>query len=380
VVAFVDHAAVLGGGEIALSNLVERLDRACWQPLVILGGEGPLVERLNASGVEVEILSLAGRLTQVHQDAIGAPSMIHPLRTIAAVRYVIRLALRLRKRRPALLHANSLRACVLGGLAGRLAGIPVVWQIHSVVSEPMMTAAAVRLMRWMARWLPDRIICNSNATAACFTGVGDRVRIIACGSDTTRYTSNGRGSGAPRVGMIARFSPLKGQHVFVEAAKQISRDHPDTEFVLAGAPLFGEDAYADRVRGDANASVNAGRFQFLGFIDDVPSLLRELDIVVQPSVYPEGFGQSVLEAMMAGKAVVASAAGGLQELVEDRVTGRLVRPDDPSALRQAVNELLTDPAAAREMGRRARLRACELYDIRETVRSIEGVYAEVARG
>lgn len=325
------------------------------------------------------MFSLAPTVARVRQDALSARSMVRPTRILTSIGYVFRLASRLRKSRAALLHANSLRACILGGLAGRLAGVPVVWQIHSVISEPMMTPAAVRLMRWLARWLPHRIICNSVATAACFSGLGDRVRIIACGLDTGLYARNGRAPGASRVGMIARFSPLKGQHVFVEAAKQVSVGHPDAEFVLAGVPLFGEEAYADRVRGDAEACVNPDRFQFLGFVDDVPSLLRELDIVVQPSVYPEGFGQSVLEAMMAGKPVIASATGGLCELVQDGATGRLVPPDDPAALGHAIHDLLADPAAASAMGQRARRRAFELYDIRGTVQATERVYAEVAR-
>jgi len=148
------------------------------------------------------------------------------------------------------------------------AGVPVVWQIHSVVSEPMMSPAAVRLMRWLARWLPDRIVCNSKATAACFSGLGDRVRIVACGADTSRYSGNGRRPGVSRVGMIARFSPLKGQRVFVEAANQITADRPETEFILAGAPLFGEDQYADQVRQDCLTSPNPERFQLLAFVDD----------------------------------------------------------------------------------------------------------------
>jgi len=234
-------------------------------------------------------------------------------------------------------------------------------------------------MRSLARWIPDRIVCNSKATAAGFRGVDDRIRIVACGTDTTRYSTNGRKPGASRVGMIARFSPLKGQHVFVEAARQISLEHPETEFVLAGSPLFGEDAYTDRVRREANAGVNGDRFKFLGFVDDVPALLRDLDIVVQPSVYPEGFGQSVLEAMMAGKPVIASATGGLQELVEDGETGRLVPPGDPAALGRAIADLIADPDAARAMGERARTRVVQLYDINATARVIERVYAEVAR-
>jgi len=130
---------------------------------------------------------------------------------------------------------------------------------------------------------------------------------------------------------------------------------------------------------ESRTAVNPDRFQFLGFVDDVPSLLRDLDIVVQPSIYPEGFGQSVLEAMMAGKPVVASAGGGLSELVEDGISGRLVPPADPGALRRAIGDLLADPVAAALMGKRGQLRATELYDIRGTAQAVEHVYAEVAR-
>ena len=206
-----------------------------------------------------------------------------------------------------------------------------------------------------------------------------KVRIIACGSAVSLDSGNGRRPGASRVGMIARFSPLKGQHVFVEAAKQLSVERPETEFVFAGTPLFGENAYADEVRQESRTALNPDRFRFLGFVDDVPSLLRDLDIVVQPSVHPEGFGQSVLEAMMAGKPVVASATGGLRELVEDGVSGRLVPPNDSGALYRAIGELLADPVAAAQMGKRGQALACERYDIRSTVRDVERVYAEVAQ-
>ncbi len=371
--------AVLGGGEIALANLVEHLDRERWQPLVLLGGDGPLVGRLRALGVDVEVLPFAPALTRLRQDGIRATSMVNPRRTVDAVRYVLRLRRRLKTANTAVVHANSLRACVLAGITGKLAGVPVVWQMHSVVATPMMTPAAVRMMRRLARFVPDRIICNSKATAASFRGVDRKVRIIACGSAVSSASGNGRRPGASRVGMIARFSPLKGQHVFVEAAKQVSIDRPETEFVFAGTPLFGENAYADEVRQESRTAANPDRFRFLGFVDDVPSLLRDLDIVVQPSVHPEGFGQSVLEAMMAGKPVVASAAGGLNELVEDGVSGRLVPPNDSGALSRAIGELLADPAAAAQMGKRGQERACELYDIRSTVLDVERVYAEVAR-
>jgi len=126
VVAFFDHAAVLGGGEIALWNLIERLDPNAWRPLVILGEHGPLVERLQGLGADVEILPISPSLTGIRQGAVRGWSLFRPGRAVSTIRYVMQLRNRLRQGHIALLHANSLRACILGGVAGRLAGVPVI--------------------------------------------------------------------------------------------------------------------------------------------------------------------------------------------------------------------------------------------------------------
>ena len=99
--------------------------------------------------------------------------------------------------------------------------------------------------------------------------------------------------------------------------------------------------------------------------------------MVSPSTQPEGFGQSIVEAMMAGKPVIASASGGPVDVIEDGVTGRLVPPGDVLALSRAIAQMPDDPEAAAEMGRRGRERALRLYDIRHTTRQIEQVYEKV---
>jgi glycosyltransferase involved in cell wall biosynthesis len=177
--------------------------------------------------------------------------------------------------------------------------------------------------------------------------------------------------------MVARFSPEKGQHLLLDAAERLGRVRTDVEYVFAGAAFFGEGRYEEQIRSRAQGGPLAERVRFTGFVEDVPSLLRDLDIIVHPSVEPEGFGQIVAEAMMAGKPVVVSAAGGSAELVEDGVTGRLVPPGDAAALADAIAELLASPRKAAEMGRRARQVALGRYDIRKTTGAIEEVYERV---
>src|SRR5207253_4300256 len=141
--------------------------------------------------------------------------------------------------RTELVHANTLKASVLGGLAARLANVPNVWQIHSVVSSPLMAPAGLRLIQRLARHVPDHIICNSRTTAADFDVPSERLSVVPCGVDSTRFVPNGRIlSGVPRIGMIARFAPLKGQHIFIAAAARLAKRYPGAEFVLAGTALF----------------------------------------------------------------------------------------------------------------------------------------------
>jgi glycosyltransferase involved in cell wall biosynthesis len=240
-----------------------------------------------------------------------------------------------------------------------------------------MSLTGRKLMQRLSRFIPSHIICNSGATADDFQHLNDRVTVIPSGVDSDRFAPNGSPPiGHARVGMIARFAPIKGQHIFVQAVRELNGNHPTAEFVLAGAPLFGEDQYAERVRAAAVAD-SSHTVRFIGFVDDVPGLLRQLDVVVAPSTQPEGFGQSIVEAMMAGKPVIASASGGPVDVIEDGVTGRLVPPGDVAALTRAISEMLDDPDAASQMGRRGRERALRLYDIRETTRQIERVYERV---
>src|SRR5439155_11525126 len=186
--------------------------------------------------------------------------------------------------------ANSLKACVLAGLAGRMAGIPVIWQIHSVLGSPAMSSTGRKLILRLSRWIPADIICNSRATAADFDGLSERVSVIPIGIDGSRFSADqAERNGHVVVGMVARFAPIKGQHIFVQAARGLARAYPSAEFVVAGAPLFGEERYELEVQEAARSGGNQS-VRFLGFVDDVPALMTKLDLVVSPSTQPEGFG------------------------------------------------------------------------------------------
>jgi glycosyltransferase involved in cell wall biosynthesis len=275
-------------------------------------------------------------------------------------------------------HANSLRACILAGAAAGLAGLPNVWQIHSVVAPPMIPSQAARILRFVAAHVPRQVIFNSQAAASCFDLPKEKVSVVPPGVDGELFHP---GDHPPRkvarVGMIARLAPLKGQHVFIEAAQRLAVTHPEMEFLIAGTALFGEEEYAGRIRSQAASGPHGDRIRFLGFVDDVPALMRDLDVVVHASTLPDAFGQVIVEAMLSGRPVVATAIGGSAEMIEDGVTGRLVPPGDAAALAAAIAQVVDGKTAATAMAHRARALALDRFDVRCTTQAIEAVYEKV---
>lgn len=373
-VVFVDHVPVLSGAELALCGLLANLDRSRWEPRVILGASGPFEERLREAGVPVEVLPMPESLLGRRPLKRGA--FLDPLRDANAMAYIARIAAKLRGAN--LVHANSLRACILGGAAARLAGLPNVWQIHSVVAPPMIPPHAAGILRFLARHMPRQVIFNSRAAASCFDLPKDRVSVVPPGVDGEQFHPDDHPQRkVTRVGMIARIAPLKGQDVFIEAAQRLAVRYPDMEFLIAGTALFGEEEYASRIQSQAASGPSGDRIRFLGFIDDVPALMGDLDVVVHASRLPDAFGQVIVEAMLCGRPVVSTAIGGAIEMIEDGVTGRLVPPGDSAAMAETIAEIVEDRTAAAAIARRARALALDRFDVRCTTRAIEAVYEKV---
>jgi glycosyltransferase involved in cell wall biosynthesis len=175
--------------------------------------------------------------------------------------------------------------------------------------------------------------------------------------------------GHPVVGIVAKLSSVKGHDRFLRAAADVARSREDVRFLVVGEGS--RRAELVRIAGDLGIS---GSIHFVGARDDVPSLLRLMDVFVLSSS-SEGSPQAVAEAMAAGVAVVAPRVGGVPDMVEDGSSGLLVEPGDASATAGAVLEILSDPARGDQMGRRGRELARERYDIEGVVVEIERILA-----
>ena len=389
-VLYFDHTAMLSGGEIALLNLIRHTDRRLVTPIVVLCSGGPLAERLR-DVCEVHVLPLPEGIRNKRKDSLGWKSVLK-LRDIAALGfYAFRLAKFAIKHDVDLIHTNSLKADIIGGVAGRLARRPVAWHVHDRIEEDYLPKPMVRAFRFLCGVLPSFVITNSRAVldtlclkrscerATIPPGV-DLQQISKCADEAfaARFVPVANpNTDKPVVALIGRICPWKGQHIFLRAAAVVRERFPNTTFKIVGAALFGEEKYEAEVRQLCSELGLDEAVEFTGFRSNVPKLLSAVDLVVHASTTAEPFGQVIVEGMALAKPIVATNGGGVPEIVIDNVTGLLVPMGDTTAMAHAICEVLADPSRAHRMGLRGRDRVHDHFSIESTALQVEAVYRQV---
>jgi glycosyltransferase involved in cell wall biosynthesis len=356
------------GTQRFLVELLARLDRTRFEPAVFsTSARGELLPRLEALGVPV------------HEFGTGRHALSP--RTVAGLG---RAALFLRRGNVDVLSCLLGITTLFGPFVGRLAGVPVVVNNQRNLSYWMRGRAREAVYGFVSRRIVDAVLVNSEAAERELT---DRFRVprakivqTGVGVDVEAYAGTPRNEaiadelgvrGRRVVGIVAKLSSVKGHEHFLAAAAEISRSFDDVRFLVVGdGPRRAE------LEGMAALLAISDRVRFVGVRDDVPTLLRLMDVFVLSSV-SEGSPNAVMEAMAAGVPVVASDVGGLREIVADGVSGLLVPAGDSVSLAKAVLGLLTDPARASAMGAAGQSRAREKYDVGRVVANVEAVLSKL---
>ncbi|MEA2684642.1 MAG: hypothetical protein QOK05_2970 [Chloroflexota bacterium] len=377
-VVYLDHCARISGGELAMLRLLPAMEQVDCH--VILGEEGPLVGRLLSRHVSTEVLPLGSRARNLSRSSVTAPDL-PVLTTLQTALYILRLTRRLRRLRPDLVHTNSLKSLVYGGVAGRLAGVPVVCHVRDRLSDDYLPAQASMLVRGILKRFARAVITNSHATREAL-----RVDVAATEIpspvtyDPVRQVARRSGGSASEgltVTMLGRLAPWKGQHLFIEAFAAAFPAGGARALVVGGAQ-FGEQEYeADMLR-LASALGIAARVEFLGHVDDVDAVLDRTDILVHASVGIEPFGLVVAEGMAAGLAVVATDVGGPSEIIEDGVSGVLFRTGDPEDLARVMRLLADQPELRARLGTGARA-AARRFAPEVIAREVNDLYDSILR-
>ena len=380
-VLFVDHAAVMGGAQHSLLDIAEAF---CDRSAIALLEDGPFATALESRGVRVLRIGGGDALRAVKKRSVvpGVRPIVAALRT---GRIVARAA-----RAYDVLYANSPKSFLVAALAGAAARRPVVWHLRDILDDRHFSPANVRAVVAAANWRAARVVANSRATADAFVAAGGKralVTVVHNGIDPAPFdvlgphtcrevrAELGIPAGAYVAGCFSRLHPWKGQTVLLDAVARMPAVHA---LVVGGALFSGEAPYEAELRARAGLPSFAGRVHMLGTRDDVPRLIAACDVVVHASVLAEPFGRVLVEAMLAGRPVVATSGGGVPEVVTDGETGVLVPPGDARALGDALDALRREPVRCAALVRRASVHARQRFSRDAMLAGVRRVIEEVA--
>jgi len=362
-----------GGLARHVISLLSGLDQDGYQVAVACEPDGPIARAARERPIPVFDMPISPRSG-----------------TSQAARAAVKVARAISDLKVQIVHTHSFRAGLIGALSLPLAGTGrLVATLHNYPPG----ADGMHTRRRRERWALG-LLCHS---ACRLITVCDALRrdllalrpelaaktvVIPNGIDTqaapprepaeTR-SSLGIAEGVPLVGMVARLAPQKGVADFMRAARVVADGLPSTQFVVVGdGPL------RDEARSLCREMKLEDCVRFLGEMESARDLVAAFDLLVLPSI-SEGSPILAMEAMALGKPVVATAVGGVPEIVVDGQTGILVEPSDPEALGRAVLSLLYQAERAREMGEQGRRRAALHFDVRQMLERTKVVYADLLR-
>lgn len=376
-VLFVNHASQMAGAEFVLLDVV----RSCRGASAFLFEDGPLSIALRERGLKV-INSRWGRgLSKVKRDAPLWKAAPLALRLGAVIAEIGAAAWR-----HDLVYANSQKAFALAAVAASIVRRPLIWHLHDIVDRSHFGPAQRRLQIALANRLAARVIVPSQAAATAFASAGGRpdlIEIVPNGIDLVpeswppyKLRSELDLPAGPLVGVFSRLAPWKGQHVVLEALAKI----PGLQCIIVGDSLFGERDYALRLRELTNKLQLSGRVRFLGHRGDVPRLMQAVDVIIHPSVSPEPFGRTLVEAMRVGVPVIATDTGAASDILDSGKAGTLVMPNDADALADAIVRVLARPRELPQQLHYAAARAQSMYGVAGMLHAISGVIGRVAPG
>lgn len=311
----------------------------------------------------------------------------NPVADFQAVKELIKV---MSEKKIHILHTHGARAFLIGCMAARRAHVPViVATIHNFVCDsnvPWWQKAAYfrfssilagnvdhvfAVSQTLAKHLVERQKLQSSKVSALRSGVdlGCFNRVFDCGKMRLQF---GLHPIEPVVATIARLIPEKGVDLFLQAAAIVNGKIPQTQFLVVG-----DGSERSKLE---NMSVRLGlqhRVKFVGWQEDIPSILPLVNVVVVPSL-TEGLSLTTIEAMAARRSVIAFAVGGLNELIQHGETGYLVQPRNTLILANSVIELLVNTRKSEEMGRKARKLVEENYSIQKTIDQLQQVYHKLS--
>ncbi|MCW5799582.1 MAG: glycosyltransferase family 4 protein [Nitrospira sp.] len=352
-----------GGAERVISSLVASLDPTRYRPLLCLFRPGWLQERAESQGVRTFVI---------------------PTQGMTDWRWALQFKRILEQEKVDLIHAHEFDANTQGTFVAALAGLPIVATVHgkNYFGEKLRRRLAYR---WVSRnatmvavsedlkqFIVEKVGVSPNRVKVLYNGVNllpicNSVEVGECRKELGLPPSH------RIVGVVGNLYPVKGHQYLIDSIPTVLSKCPDTSFVFAG-----RGALEAELRGQVHRLGLDARVFFLGLRQDIPRILSMIDVFVLPSL-SEGLSMAILEAMIAGKPVVATQVGGNPELVLNGETGFLTPPRDSQALAASLITLLMNKTQAQRFGEQGKRRAERQFSLQNMVCAYQALYDECIR-
>lgn len=350
-------------------NLLGQLDRDSFRPIFVSYGESPLSDQLLKHGIETVQVPLPPIL-DVRDGKAFSYSIAGKLRSLRAlIAYNSAIERVGRAYRVGGIWGRNAKSILLTGLAARRLGVPLIWDIGLEAES----RGLMRLLHWICLHLATVIVTQARSQPARIFGPL-RATIFAAkfvpiypGIDADRgallRNAGDRGAQADRpftILSIGTIHPRKNQRMLLQAMRKLVRQYPNLRVLFVGA--VGDQAYFSQLKEVTWSEGLEPYAAFLGWRDDIPELLGQSDLFVLCSDN-EGVPHAVREAMLAGLPVIATAVGGLPEIIQHGETGFLIPKDAPESLENAIEHCLLNPGVRRSVGENARRFAEQHFSI-----------------
>jgi len=367
---------IVGGVSPHVENLMRGLDRTRYEQQLVCGLEG-----------------LGEKSAREHFDTQGMSPILVPylvgnprlnVSDALAFAFILRL---LRRQRPVILHTHASKAGLLGRVAARLSGVPiVVHTFHGLVLKEhygrVKTNGVRAVERWLAR-LSDCLITVSDQDKkdliACRVASAEKIEVIPLGLELKQFIDNKKQRGVLHrelcldsttrlLGIIGRIVPIKNHRLFFDAMARVLAEYSTAHLVVVGDGHLRPEM--ERYARDMGIEK---KVSFLGWRHDLAQVYADLDVVVISSKN-EGTPVTAIEAMAAGRPVVATRVGGLPDVISDGVTGYLVKPDNVEQLSCAVQRVLREDETTNRLICRARESVKHKFAVERLARDMDLLY------
>ncbi|MCP2730841.1 glycosyltransferase [Limnofasciculus baicalensis] len=361
-ILFVDQSGKLGGAELSLTD-VSQPYQTC---LVCLFADGLFRELLEKKHIPVQVI--ATEQIKVSKES----GILESLNSLTSLLPLIKQITKIAKNYD-LIYANTQKALVVSALSSFFSRRPLVYHLRDILSPDHFSRTNRTVAVTLANRFASLVIANSKATQDAFIAAGGRKEItevvyngftpekyITTEANITKTRQDLGLDGKFIVGHFSRISPWKGQDILLEA---LAKCPNDISAIFVGDALFGEQDYVEYLHQQVTALNLKERVKFLGFRSDIVPLMSACNLIAHTSTAPEPFGRVIVEAMLCGCPIVAAAAGGAMELVENEETGWLFSPGNSQQLADIIINCRNRSEEAKLIANRALIQASQRFDM-----------------